>query len=112
MLCQITIWKFQKAKCNVVLSRIAAAYSGIILSQYGYPQRFHAAPHFPQRMLRKHVELSQYHFPPSLQNGTFKITLACFFLNDVTLAVRGKVKRGKSKVVPVRTIQVCGRLEE
>ena len=104
---------FKKRNVTLCSAGLSAASSRIILIQNGYPQRFQVSPHLPQRMLRKHVELSQYHFFSSLPEGTFKITLACFFLNDVTLAVRDKVKkRKKSKYVPVPTMQVCGRLEE
>jgi hypothetical protein len=91
---------FKKRNVTLCLARLSAASSDIILTQNGYPQHFHASPHLPQRMLRKHVELSQYHFFPSLPEGTFKITLACFFLNEVTLAVRDKVKKGKKQVCP------------
>jgi hypothetical protein len=59
-------------------------------------------------MLRKHVELSQYHFSPRLSDGKFKITLACFILNDVALAIHGRVKKEKSKVVPVPNFRNVG----
>ena len=87
--------KLKKVNVTLCLAGLSAISSRIILTQNGYPQRFHPSPHLTQRMLRKHVELSQYHFFSSLPEGTFKITLACFFLNDVTLAVRDKVKKGK-----------------
>jgi len=100
VLCQTAKWKFQKRNVTLCLAGLSAASSRIILTQNVYPQRFHAPLHLPQRMLRKHVELSQYHFFPSLPEGTVKITLACSFLNDVTLAVREKVKKGKKQICP------------
>lgn len=91
---------FKKRNVTLCLAGLSAASSRIILTQNGYPQRFHASLHLPQRMLRKHVELSQYHFFSSLPEGTFKITLACFFLNDVTQQFVIKKRKEKKQICP------------